>query len=135
MRTLLPFTRSVELAEKRLQSLATGGKTPLAPALEQACRTLAVQRIREPRCAQLLVLVTDGRANVSRDGDPVQEALTQAQRAAGQPFRALVLDTERGFARFGLAKKLAEALGADYLALSEISDREIEAGVRQAMQC
>lgn len=130
---VLPFTRSVDLAEKHLRSLTTGGRTPLADGICSAYELLRAARIREPGSAQLLVLVTDGRANVSR-ADPFAEALKMAERAAAEPVQTLVLDTESGFARFGMAKKLAEALQGDWLPLNTVSKSEIEQGVRAFME-
>ena len=129
---LLPLTRSVELAEKKLQTLSTGGKTPLEAGLHKAFAVLRQQRFREPHSAQLLVLVTDGHANMG-GADPFECALKAAKCYASEPVQSLVLDTEQGFARFGLAKKLSEALNAEYLNLSSVTKSEIEQSVRSAI--
>ena len=67
---VLELTRSVELAQRELQALPTGGRTPLAAGLEEARRMLERQRRRVRDSLPLLVLITDGRANFSRGGDP-----------------------------------------------------------------
>ena len=65
----LPPTSSVEAAARRLTSLATGGRTPLAAGLARAARVLAAERLRDPRRRALLVVVTDGRATSGSDAD------------------------------------------------------------------
>ena len=68
----LPPTSSVEAAARRLASLATGGRTPLAAGLARAARVLAAERLRDPRRRALLVVVTDGRATSGSDADLVR---------------------------------------------------------------
>ena len=70
----LPPTSSVEAAARRLTSLATGGRTPLAAGLAQAARVLAAERLRDPRRRALLVVVTDGRATSGSDADLARAA-------------------------------------------------------------
>ena len=130
-RVLLPFTRSVDLAQKRLQALPTGGKTPLAAGLTAAQNLLRSARLRTERPAQLLVLVSDGRANQGDTKEPFEEALAAARKLSAQPIASVVLDTEQGFARFGMAEQIAQALGAQHCPLTQISGREILAQINQ----
>ncbi|WP_020388879.1 magnesium chelatase subunit D family protein [Kribbella catacumbae] len=116
----LPPTGSVETAVRRLESLPTGGRTPLAEGLLQASDVLRIAAIRDPRRRPLLVLVTDGRATA---GD---KAFARAKQAAGwlvqQGIASVVVDCEphRGV-RLGLAAELAADLGAEYLDLGEVA--------------
>ncbi|MCX5210224.1 putative cobaltochelatase [Kitasatospora sp. NBC_00240] len=114
----LPPTSSVEVGAARLESLPTGGRTPLAAGLLRAHETLRVERMRDPHRRPLLVVVTDGRATGGRD------ALTDAGRAAGllaaQGLASVVLDCESGPVRLGLARKLAGQLGASAVTLDEL---------------
>jgi magnesium chelatase subunit D len=115
---LLPPTRSLVRAKRSLAGLPGGGGTPLAAGLD-AARLLA-ERIARDGATPVLVLLTDGRANIARDGNPGREraredalAAARALRAAAVP--ALVVDTS---ARpEPAARALAEALGATYLPL------------------
>lgn len=119
---LLPPTGSVELAQWHLSDLRTGGRTPLAAGLAKASELLLHYRQRAREIQPLLVMLTDGRANASSAGrDPVAEALSQAAvlRAARVP--SLVVDTEQGVLRLGLARQLAEALGGVCLYLEELA--------------
>src|SRR5262249_42337526 len=76
---VLPPTRSVEIAEERLRSLPTGGRTPLAHALALATKTLSAPG-KDDRPEPLLVVLSDGKANVALPGggDPWQQSLSAA---------------------------------------------------------
>ena len=112
---VLPFTRNVRSIERALTDVPTGGRTPLARALLDAARLM---QTREPA---LLVLLTDGRANVSMDGgDPWEEAL-----AACRPLRqacagALIVDCESGPVTLGRARAMAQLLGAECVSLDAL---------------
>ncbi|WP_198676069.1 magnesium chelatase subunit D family protein [Kribbella monticola] len=117
---VLPPTGSVETAVRRLESLPTGGRTPLAEGLLQAAEVLRIAAIRDPRRRPLLVLVTDGRATHG------ESAFAKAKQAAGwlamQGIASVVVDCEpRRGVRLGLAAELADVLGAEYLDLGEVA--------------
>ena len=120
---LLAPTARVELAEQALRVLPTGGRTPLAHALFLAGESAAQVRRASPDLPILLVLLSDGRANVARVGtteDPWQQALRAAQELAAAGVPALVLDTESGFVRLGRVQELARALAAPCLPLENL---------------
>jgi magnesium chelatase subunit D len=129
---LLAPTTSVEQAEQALHVLPTGGRTPLAHAL-----VLAAEMLKQRRSADapaLLVLLSDGKANVSlpdAPGDPWQQALQAAAALAATGVAALVLDTDAGYIRLGRARELAQALGAEHLALEDLSAETLLLKVRQ----
>jgi magnesium chelatase subunit D len=111
---VLPPTSSVEAGARRLQTLATGGRTPLAAGLAKAAAVLAAEKLRDPARRPLLVVVTDGRATQGTDTD-----LTRAvARLAGTA--AVVVDCETGLVRLGLAAALAARLGAALVGLDEL---------------
>jgi magnesium chelatase subunit D len=95
-----------------LEYLPTGGRTPLAAALQMANTLLTAETV--------LVILTDGRANVSlKGGDPWQEALDIARQITG---KAIVVDTETAEQRLGQCSELADTLGARYLSLDELGE-------------
>jgi magnesium chelatase subunit D len=121
---VLSPTGTVELAERALESLPTGGRTPLAHALSLASDTIGRIRRSDPKMPVLLVLLTDGRANVAlpeRDGDAWRQSLEAAAELAAGDVPALVLDTDGGFVRLGRTQALAQALDAEYLSLNELT--------------
>jgi magnesium chelatase subunit D len=113
-RILLPPTSSVELATSRLEELPTGGRTPLAAGLERAIEVLKRERLREKERRPLLVLLTDGRATAGPDPRGVATELRRLGVAS------VVVDTEGGYMRLGMAGALAEAMGARCLRLEEL---------------
>ncbi|MGW6915064.1 putative cobaltochelatase [Kitasatospora sp. NPDC054939] len=125
----LPPTSSVEVGAARLESLPTGGRTPLAAGLLRAHEVLRVERMRDPHRRPLLVVVTDGRATGARD------AVAQADRAAGllaaQGVAGVVLDCEAGPVRLGLARRLAARLGSPAVTLDELRAEGVAALVRE----
>ena len=123
---LLPVTRSVDLAQKCLRHLPTGGKTPLAEGLAAALTVLAARRKKEQDMRPVLVLVTDGRANTAAaGGNSVDEALAMAARIREAGIHSVVIDTESDFIKLGLARTVARKMGASYYSLGELSDKNI----------
>ena len=127
---VLPPTRSLTRAKRGLAGLPGGGGTPLASGLDAAL-TVALG-VRRGGGNAVVVVLTDGRANVARDGAGGRaragdEALQAARalRQAGLP--ALVVDTG---ARGGGAKAMAEAMAARYLALPRLDSGAIGAAVK-----
>jgi magnesium chelatase subunit D len=111
---VLPPTSSVEAGARRLQTLATGGRTPLAAGLVKAADVLAAEKLRDPARRPLLVVVTDGRATRGTDADLARAAARLAGTAA------VVVDCETGLVRLGLAGALATRLGAALVGLDEL---------------
>ncbi|GAA2924825.1 putative cobaltochelatase [Streptomyces enissocaesilis] len=115
---VLPPTSSVDAAAVRLETLPTGGRTPLSAGLLKAHDVLRVERLRDPSRRPLLVVVTDGRAT----GGP--EPLALAARAARlhevEGVASVVVDCESGPVRLGLAGELARDLGGTAVTLDEL---------------
>jgi len=131
---LLTPTRSVDRAEQGLRELPTGGRTPLPHALQLALQTL--QQADANGAPPLLVLLTDGKANValSDGGDPWRETLVLAELLAVRSVPALVLDTETGYLRLGRAAQLAQALGAECLTLEQLSAENLALTIRARLK-
>ena len=124
---LLPITRSVDLAQKCLAEMPTGGKTPLADGLATALLTLARLNKKDSELEPILVLVTDGRANAVEEdgGDPVTAAIKMAEKIRKAKITSVVIDTENDFIKLGVAKKVAQAMGASYYSLNQLSKEQI----------
>jgi magnesium chelatase subunit D len=131
---LLPPTRSVDRAEQALRVLPTGGRTPLALALVTASDVVGQVRRGHAGRPILLVLLSDGRANVPLPGtteDPWRQALDAARELAATRVSALVLDTDTGFVRLGRVPQLADALGGTCLPLEDFSAEKLVLKLRQ----
>jgi Mg-chelatase subunit ChlD len=118
---LLAPTRSPEAAQAFLEALPTGGRTPLAHALLRVEALLTHERRRRSLWVPILILVTDGRPNrgLTRT-DPLRESLSICRRLAQSSLSAVVVDTEAGAIRLGLASHFAGALSAAYVRLDQL---------------
>jgi len=130
---LLPPTRSLARAKRSLAALPGGGGTPLAAAID-AARELAglIQRAGE---TPVIVMLTDGRANIARDGAPGRARAHDDALAAARQFRqsglaALLLDTSPQ--PQDSAQALAQAMGAAYVALPHAGAHTLSQAVRLA---
>lgn len=118
---LLPFTRSVERAERLLASIPTGGRTPLSQGLRVAY-TMCDRLLRKYSEERIQVIcITDGRATSGDTKDPVAEAKQWARILGTLPVDCIVIDTETGFIKLGLAKELCKLMNGNYYAMDTIS--------------
>nr|WP_202490441.1 putative cobaltochelatase [Streptomyces sp. SID8381] len=124
----LPPTSSVDAAAVRLESLPTGGRTPLAAGLLRAHEVLRVERLRDPARRALVVVVTDGRA--TGGPEPVALAGRAARLFAAEGVASVVVDCESGPVRLGLAGQLAGELGGAAVTLDELRADSIAGLVR-----
>ncbi|MDY7098982.1 MAG: magnesium chelatase subunit D [Pseudomonadota bacterium] len=128
--TLLPPTRSLTRARRALSELPGGGGTPLAMGLDEAraCADAAAQKGRTPS----LVILTDGRANLTRTGEPGrkqagEDAIASAKAIARAGYDALVIDISARACPEGAA--LAQAMNARFLALPRADARQIHSAI------
>ena len=122
---LLPFTRSVERAERLLASMPTGGKTPLAHGLRMAY-TMCDRLLRVHRSERIqIICITDGRATSGDLEEPVAEAKQWARILGTLPVDCIVIDTETGFIKLGLAKELCKLMNGSYYAMDTITADDI----------
>jgi magnesium chelatase subunit D len=129
--TLLPPTRSLARAKRSLAGLPGGGGTPLANAIDAAA-ALAGQ-IRRKGETPIVVLLTDGKANIARDGSPgrgpaASDALAAAAQLRAMGVSALLVDTSPQ--PQSSAEQLAAAMGAQYLALPYGGAQSLNQAVR-----
>ncbi len=128
---LLPPTSSVELARKYLQSLPTGGKTPLSQGLVKGYEVLNKEKELNKNAIPLLILLSDGKANVSMgSGKPVEEAKQIASLIKASGIKSLVIDAEQSFIGLGFAQEISNELGARYMKLEEMRTQDIVDGIR-----
>ncbi|WP_445523932.1 putative cobaltochelatase [Streptomyces cyslabdanicus] len=124
----LPPTSSVDAAAARLESLPTGGRTPLAAGLLKAHEVLRIERLRDPARRALVVVVTDGRA--TGGPEPVALAGRAARLLAAEGTASVVVDCESGPVRLGLAGQLAGELDGTAVTLDELRADSIAGLVR-----
>ncbi|OPX72318.1 MAG: von Willebrand factor type A domain protein [Methanoregulaceae archaeon PtaB.Bin108] len=122
---LLPLSHSVDLAKKSLADLPTGGKTPLAEGIWKAIEVLDREQRKNGEAVPVLVLISDGRANVSRGGDIRAEIRSAAQELRSRGIHTVVIDTEETGPAFlkmqlGYCRDIAEETGGRYYAVSDL---------------
>ena len=148
---LLPPTGSVDLAQLCLQEMPTGGRTPLGQGLLKALELVEAETMKDRDVLPLIVLLSDGRANVgfspegpgARPKQPglepgggfqdLREVQAVASLVDAQRVPSVVIDTESGFIRLGLARPIAEAMGGRYLQLEDLQADSLARIVRQEL--
>jgi magnesium chelatase subunit D len=129
---VLPPTNSVELAERCLARLPTGGRTPMAHGLSLGLEFIKDYKKRNKEVIPLLTLISDGRANVPLNGgDPVEESKLVAREIRRAGVKAVAIDTERGFLSFGLVKQICDEMNGHYLRLEELGAAPIASVIRE----
>eukprot|EP00614_Pseudopedinella_elastica_P011626 CAMPEP_0172587892 /NCGR_PEP_ID=MMETSP1068-20121228/6875_1 /TAXON_ID=35684 /ORGANISM="Pseudopedinella elastica, Strain CCMP716" /LENGTH=769 /DNA_ID=CAMNT_0013383059 /DNA_START=52 /DNA_END=2361 /DNA_ORIENTATION=- len=148
---LLPPTRSIAMARRRLESMPCGGGSPLSHALNLAVRTGLNSQKSGDTGKVVVIVLSDGRANVpmsySFDGGPEDPEREKPDRAAlkeevlntAKSFRGLngfnlvVLDTENKFVSTGMAKEIANAAGGRYHYIPKAGEGAIADIANQAL--
>ena len=153
---LLPPTRSIAMAKRRLEAMPCGGGSPLADALQAAMLTgLNAQKTGDVGKV-VVVCISDGRANVplcvskgeefdpeadedSKDGKPSrnylkEEVLACAKQLGVLPgFNLLCIDTENKFISTGVAKEIADAAQGKYHQIAKADGNAIASVTSQAL--
>ncbi|KAK4419607.1 Magnesium-chelatase subunit ChlD, chloroplastic [Sesamum alatum] len=146
---LLPPSRSISMARKRLERLPCGGGSPLAHGLTTAVR-VGMNAEKSGDVGRIMIVVlTDGRANISLKRSTDLEAAADMPRpssqelkdeileVAGKIYKAgmslLVIDTENKFVSTGFAKEIARVAQGKYYYLPNASDAVISATTKDAL--
>lgn len=116
---ILPYTKSVDFAAEKVESLKAKGNTPLSMGMRLAIRTTETDIRKYPDAIHTMILLTDGKSNYDEeDGKPLNLALKAAEELKQKQMHLLVVDTENSVFGMGLAKKIADAAGGRYVKLS-----------------
>ena len=119
----LPPTTSVDMAGRLLAEMPVGGRTPLSAGLAKSFEQVRNYLIKNPTAQPIVLFITDGKCNVSLgEQKPVEESLRLAEALGrDQRIRSIVVDTEEaGLVTFGLARRLAGAMEAQYFKIDDL---------------
>jgi magnesium chelatase subunit D len=127
---VLPPTRALTRASRALAAMVGGGGTPLATAIDNA--RLTAESVLRAGQTPFLVFMTDGRANIARDGSPgrvqaMEDALVSGRRLAELQQPIIVIDTSARPAE--QAASLARAMQARYLPLPQADPQRLVGAV------
>jgi magnesium chelatase subunit D len=138
-----------------LQRLAVGGTTPLTHGLVAGLKVIRTERLRDNSIYPLLVLISDGRGNISLFGEePLIEAQRMCEQLAVEEIHTLIIDSARdhtarsplprigqqrraplfGGYGFNACLDLAERAGGEYLGLYDLSQGAIVEGVEKSLR-
>jgi magnesium chelatase subunit D len=146
-------TSSVSLAQRRLERLSVGGTTPLTHGLMAGYKVIRTELTRDPSVRPLLVLISDGRGNISMfKEEPLLEAQKVAALISSEKIESLVIDSARDFSHLpsvqhlarvapmyqtyaiNACADLAERMGARYYGLYDLSRDEIASAVASQLK-
>jgi len=146
-------TSSVSLAQRRLERLSVGGTTPLTHGLMAGYKVIKTELARDPSIRPLLVLISDGRGNISMfKEEPLIEAQKLAAMILAEKIDALVIDSARDFSHLpsvqhlarvapmyqtyaiNACADLADRMGARYYGLYDLSRDEITSAVESSLR-
>jgi len=137
---LLPLCSSVDLAYNSLRELPTGGKTPLGAGLNSGLNILLGEKRKNDETIAIMVLISDGRANVSVNGGKVgtvkEELFAIAEEARSAGIHVIVLDAESMGSSFvkmqlGYCREIAEHAGGRYYSVDQLSSGQVHDIVAQ----
>lgn len=111
--------------------MPTGGRTPLSKGIIEATKLLTQGRYSKSGDYRAIILLTDGRANVSESGkNPYEELKEIAGKASSEKIKFVVVDTEEGYPRIGLARMLASELRATYFSIEDLDSSKLVNSVK-----
>ena len=129
---VLGMTRSVDLAAKKLETLATGGRTPLWAGIDMAHTLVKAAARKEQDLLPVVVLVTDGRATSGKTKKPFLDAVEAGKALTADHIKTVVIDVEQDFIKLKLAEKLADEMDAELIKISDLHAGAIVTAVHLA---
>jgi magnesium chelatase subunit D len=132
---ILAPTRSLVKAKRALSGLPGGGGTPLSRAIDESFEVASASMRKGLTPA--LVFLTDGRANIAKDGSPgrpkaMEDAQQSARTASHYSFKSLWIDTSPQARDEG--KVIAALLGSMYLPLPNAGANEVSQAIMQGLK-
>jgi magnesium chelatase subunit D len=130
---VLQPTRSLRLAQAKLEHLPTGGATPFADGLQQTWQLVRRQKIQHPHRQPVLVIISDGEANIPlQTGAPVLNELLQlSDRLRAENIAAIILDVADTPHHSATLRQLAVHLRARYYPITGLRAHHVLKAIDQ----
>ena len=122
---VLPPTSSVEVARPALERLPAGGATPFADGLWQGWQIVRSARIKTPSVRPILVIISDGEANVPLvpGAEPFEELGALAEKIAQDHVAALFIDAAVENPARSEMRRIADRMCASYVSIRDLTAR------------
>ena len=132
---VLAPTNSVLLAQRALENIPVGGKTPLSAGLQMAYEVIKREKILHPDVQPLLIVLTDGAGNVPLvPGRLVGEEITElAGMFANEKIHSVVINMEQKVFDSGLAQDLADKMDAVCYTVEDLKGETLLETVQREM--
>lgn len=115
---VLPYTKSVDFAARKMEGLPARGNTPLSMGMRLAVRTVGTEQEKYPDFIQIVVLLTDGKSNYDvEEGKLMELTMKAAGEIRDRDIHLLVVDTENSVFGMGIAGKIADEAAGTYVRL------------------
>ena len=123
---ILPFTSSVELGEKLLRNLPTGGKTPLSKAFFKSYEAIKNEIRKNPNIIPVALFISDFKPNVAMKDDYIKEVFDICEKFAEDEINVILVDTEpKSFIKIGIGENLAKKYGFEYYKIDDLNVGDI----------
>ncbi len=127
---VLQPTSSLSLARRCLKSLPTGGATPFADGLMRAWKIVKTERLKDPEIRPLMVVISDGEANVPYDRNQnltgvMDELLLISQRIGQDKLHTIAIDTKPLMEKSDAMRMIAKSLGGTYHQIQHLRARNV----------
>ncbi|RSN74125.1 magnesium chelatase subunit D family protein [Candidatus Methanodesulfokora washburnensis] len=131
---LLPPTNSIDLAEKALAELPTGGKTPLSHALLTALNLIGTEKRKHSNTIKpIIVLITDGKANVSLSGKIREEIADISNKIRKSNIQLAVVDVSESLFTPNYIKDIVEAANARHIKIENLTGIELQRAITELL--
>ena len=131
---ILPPTNSVDLAKMKLNTMPTGGRTPLTSGLMKTMEIIEREKTKDVNALPLIVVLSDGKSNVGLNNSEMnrdEELHRVCNEFKFKGLRSIVIDTETGYVKLGKAKDLATHIGGTYITLEEFATQNLVNAINQ----
>ncbi|RVU89953.1 VWA domain-containing protein [Flavobacterium columnare] len=108
---ILKFTQNIDYFIAQIEQLRSGGKTNLRAGFYLVKQLLKSKNLEKET---LLYIMTDGKVNEGKTQNPFEEAVSYFKTYLKINKHTTVIDTEKGFVKLALAKKLANQMKVNY---------------------